>query len=191
MDFVKQNPEVTAALIRDLRSQTGDWRRRYQVKLSSCTRDVRSLAILSSQAQEQRLKKGLEVDLLVTQPGPEEADPDSNGGAGTELDKGESHERQRLRAEDGQQPEGVRLAEPRNVLPEEQRGVRAQLQDPVHTVDGLVDQVPVESDQPPVVDTHQNPSNKGHSDLVVSGSVKPKLPAKKKGGLKEKWVFHK
>ena len=191
VDFVKQNPEVTAALIRDLRSQTGDWRRRYQVKLSSCTRDVRSLAILSSQAQEQRLKKGLEVDLLVTQPGPEEADPDSNGGAGTELDKGESHERQRLRAEDGQQPEGVRLAEPRNVLPEEQRGVRAQLQDPVHTVDGLVDQVPVESDQPPVVDTHQNPSNKGHSDLVVSGSVKPKLPAKKKGGLKEKWVFHK
>ena len=72
IDFVKQNPEVTAALIRDLRSQSGNWQKRYQVKLSSCTRDVKGLAILTSQGQEQKLKGGVEVDLFVDQLGPED-----------------------------------------------------------------------------------------------------------------------
>ena len=35
-------------------------------------RDVRSLAILTSQGQEQKLKGGVEVDLFVDQLGPED-----------------------------------------------------------------------------------------------------------------------
>ena len=40
--------------------------------VSSCVRDVRSLAILTSQGQEQELKGGVEVDLFVDQLGPED-----------------------------------------------------------------------------------------------------------------------
>ena len=116
IDFVKQNPKVTAALIRDLRSQTGDWQKRYQVKLSSSTRDVKGLAILTSQEQEQKLKGGFEGDLLVDQLGPEDL---------------------AVSAEAEQQPGGDLLGEPRAVPPEERRGVRAQLRGPVHTVDDL------------------------------------------------------
>ena len=116
IDFVKQNPKVTAALIRDLRSQPGDWQKRYQVKLSSCTRDVKGLAILTSQEQEQKLKGGFEVDLLVDQLGPEDL---------------------AVSAEAEQQPGGDLLGEPRAVPSEERRGVRAQLRGPVHTVDDL------------------------------------------------------
>ena len=73
IDFVKQSPEVTAALIRDLRSHSEDWRRSYKVKTSSCTRDLRSLAIVSAYSQEQTLRQGLDVDLLIDQPGPDVA----------------------------------------------------------------------------------------------------------------------
>ena len=73
IDFVKQSPEVTAALIRDLRSHSEDWRSSYKVKTSSCTRDLRSLAIVSAYSQEQTLRQGLDVDLLIDQPGPDVA----------------------------------------------------------------------------------------------------------------------
>ena len=84
--------------------------------VSSCVRDVRSLAILTSQEQEQKLKGGFEVDLLVDQLGPEDL---------------------AVSAEAEQQPGGDLLGEPRAVPPEERRGVRAQLRGPVHTVDDL------------------------------------------------------
>ena len=80
IDFVRQNPEVTAALIKDLRNQSDDWRKRYQVKVSTCTRDGRNLAILCSQAQEGRLRKGFEVDLFMEQPDPRDLVPDVDGG---------------------------------------------------------------------------------------------------------------
>ena len=96
IDFVKQNPEVTAALIRELRSQSADWQKKYRVKLSSCTRDVRSLAILNSQGQEQKLERGFEIDLLVDQPGPE--DLAVNGVAGEDLQERELQGQQRVRA---------------------------------------------------------------------------------------------
>ena len=68
--FLKQNPDVTAALIRDLRAQSKDWRKRYKVKTSTCTRDLKGLAIVSSQGQEKQLERGLEVDLLIERPQP-------------------------------------------------------------------------------------------------------------------------
>ena len=40
--------------------------------VSSCVRDAKSLAILTSQGQEQKLKGGVEVDLFVDQLGPED-----------------------------------------------------------------------------------------------------------------------
>ena len=69
--FVKQDPEVTAALIRDLKAQSKDWQKRYKVKTSTCTRDVKGLAIVSSQSQEDELERGLEVDLLIERRQPE------------------------------------------------------------------------------------------------------------------------
>ena len=122
---------------------------------------------MSSQEQEQKLKGGFEVYLLVDQLGPEDL---------------------AVRAEAEQQPGGDLLGEPRAVPPEERRGVRAQLRGPVHTVDGLADQVP-EGDQPVMIDNHQSPLNEGQSDSVEGGSVKPNVPSKKKRKLREKWVF--
>ena len=75
VDFIKQSPEVTAALIRDLKSHNpDDWRKSYTVKTSSCTRDLRSLALVSAQSQEKTLQRGLDVDLFVDQLGPEVPD---------------------------------------------------------------------------------------------------------------------
>ena len=71
---------------------------------------------LTSQGQEQKLKGGFEVDLLVDQLGPEDL---------------------AVSAEAEQQPGGDLLGEPRAVPSEERRGVRAQLRGPVHTVDDL------------------------------------------------------
>ena len=70
VDFVKQTPQVTAALIRDLKSQKKDWQKNYKVKTSTCTRDLRSLAIVAAHSQKEELKRGLDVDLLVDQTGP-------------------------------------------------------------------------------------------------------------------------
>ena len=70
VDFVKQTPEVTAALIRDLKSQAKDWKRNYKVKTSTCTRDLKGLAIVVAHSQEDELKRGVDVDLLVDRPVP-------------------------------------------------------------------------------------------------------------------------
>ena len=70
IDFIKQTPEVTAALIRDLKSKTKDWKKNYKVKTSTCTRDLKGLAIVVANTQEDELKKGVDVDLLVDRPVP-------------------------------------------------------------------------------------------------------------------------
>ena len=82
VDFIKQSPEVTAALIRDLKSHNpDDWRKSYTVKTSSCTRDLRSLALVSAQSQEKTLQRGLDVDLFIDQLGPEVPDLEVPGAA--------------------------------------------------------------------------------------------------------------
>ena len=68
--------------------------------------------------------------------------------------------RQHVRAGAEQRPGGDLLEEPRGVLPEEQQGVQTQLRGPVHTVNGLHDQVHLESEQPVMIDNHQNESLK-------------------------------
>ena len=59
--------------------------------VSSCVRDVRSLAILTSQGQEQKLKGGVEVDLFVDQLGPEDravrAEAEQQRGGGLAADQ--------------------------------------------------------------------------------------------------------
>ena len=98
--------------------------------VSSCVRDVKGLAILTSQGQEQKLKGGVEVDLFVDQLGPED---------------------RAVRAEAEQQRGGDLLGGPRDVPPEGRQGVQAQLRGPVHTVGGLAaDQVPEGDRQSPL-----------------------------------------
>ena len=80
VDFVKQSPEVVAALIRGLKSQPENWRNNYKVKISTCTRDLRSLSIVCAHAQEERLRKGLEIDLMVDRLAPNLPDDDGVGG---------------------------------------------------------------------------------------------------------------
>ena len=103
--FLKQNPDVTAALIRDLRAQSKDWRKRYKVKTSTCTRDLKGLAIVSSQGQEKQLERGLEVDLLIERPQPGGEDGLVAGGEDDEhLGAGQLHE---LKIEPRVEPGGI------------------------------------------------------------------------------------
>ena len=102
----------------------------------------------------------------------------------------ELQRRQRVRAGAEKRPGGDLLGEPGGVLPEEQQGVQPQLRDPVHTVNGLHDQVHMESEQSVMIENHQNPLSEGRSDSEEGGTVRQKLPSKKKKQLKEKWVFH-
>ena len=67
IDFVKQDQKVTSALIRALRSRSQDWRENYKVKISTCTRDLRSITIVCAHSQEGELRKGFEIDLMVDQ----------------------------------------------------------------------------------------------------------------------------
>ena len=67
IDFVKQDQKVTSALIRGLRSRSQDWRENYKVKISTCTRDLRSITIVCAHSQEGELRKGFEIDLMVDQ----------------------------------------------------------------------------------------------------------------------------
>ena len=76
--FVKQTPEVTAALIKDLKNQSPSWRDRYKVQVSSCVRDVRQLSILTSSKQEEALRRGIDVDMFLDQP---HIDPRGGGDA--------------------------------------------------------------------------------------------------------------
>ena len=82
--FVKQDPALTAALIKDLKNHSEDWRSRYKVKSSTCTRDMKGLTVLCSHQQEQRLLEGLDVDILVGQ----HLRPDGDGAADDRNDGG-------------------------------------------------------------------------------------------------------
>ena len=52
------------------KSKTKDWKKNYKVKTSTCTRDLKGLAIVVANTQEDELKKGVDVDLLVDRPVP-------------------------------------------------------------------------------------------------------------------------
>ena len=157
--FVKQDPEVTAALIRDLKAQSKDWRKRYKVKTSTCTRDVKGLAIVSSQGQEGELERGLEVDLLIERRRPEgrhglaaDGEDDERLGAGQQQGPPGGHG-------DGHLEEG--MAEPQGG-PDQSLGEGGQL---------LVD--------------NRSPS-KTDQGVTRGDSETPKL---KKKGRKEKWIL--
>ena len=63
--FVKQDPAITAALIKDLRNHSNNWRLQYRVKTSTCTRDMKGLTILCSLQQENHLREGFEADIFM------------------------------------------------------------------------------------------------------------------------------
>ena len=98
--FVKQTPQVTAALVKDLKNGSPDWRKKYQVQTSTCTRDVRQLSIITS-SQERELERGVDIDMFVDQVGP------GAPGEGTgQLQQDESrHSSADDRHDDGPDPE--------------------------------------------------------------------------------------
>ena len=98
--FVKQNPEVTAALIRDLKSSSTDWRKHYQVKTSTCSRDLRSLALVCAGSQERALERGWDVDLMINHVQQlDGASRGQDGAKGSDLDAAVQPEGDRQHAE--------------------------------------------------------------------------------------------
>ena len=166
IDYVKQNPEVTAALIRDLRNQSDDWRKRYQVKVSTCTRDGRNLAILCSKAQGGRLREGFEVDLFMEQPDPRDLAPDADGGDKEVPNVG-------VQQQGGDQQE----VHAQDLVPDE-RGEQ-------HKVLPSGDAVPQIL---PKGDISENIEGDGALGLQDGPHALKKPTSKKKN--KEKWVFH-
>lgn len=113
VDFVKQTPQVTAALIRDLKSQPKDWQKNYKVQTSTCTRDLRSLALVAAHSQEEALRRGIDVDLFVDQTGPAVQRGDDDDVDGNPVERLGSGPDERV------QPEQVR-GQPEEVQPQVQ-----------------------------------------------------------------------
>ena len=181
ISFVKQTPEITAALVKDLKNQSPNWRERYQVKTLTCTRDVRSLSMITSRQQEEVLKRGLEVDLLVHQPQPG-------------LDKAGS------RDDDDDQDEELQRDQQDEVLEADRQGevLEADRQEEVLEADRQ-DAV-LEADQQAAV---PEPDQQDEFPENAVGRVQQKEQSRGDGAhhatalkqrkkrLKEKWVFEK
>ena len=174
IDFVKQSPEVTAALIRDLRSPKNqeDWRKSYKVKTLSCTRDLRSLALVSAQSQEKALKRGLDLDLFIDQPGP--GDPATDG---SEKDNAQ------LQLVHGDQ-QGLLQGEP-GALPVQEPGDDA-VQPGVVGKEAVLQLDAALGDGPEFQGSEaQGEKQSPQQELVPVGSSQPV----KKKALKERWVL--
>ena len=173
IQFTKQDANSTAALIKDLKNKDQDWRLRYQVKTSSCTRDVRNLAIIASHQQDQ-LANGLEVDILVEQ------DEGANRGDDVLDDRdggtGERHDGD-LEGGDGgavERDDGVRTDE-HVALPDQVE--RQQLETEENRVDRAISPMALQ-------ETGSEAAPGGAPGAAPGGDQHQR---KKK--LKEKWVF--
>ena len=149
-----------------LRNQSDDWRKKYQVKVSTCTRDGRNLAILCSQAQGGRLREGFEVDLFMEQPDPRDLAPDADGGDEEVPNVG-------VQQQGGDQQE----VHAQDLVPDE-RGEQ-------HKVLPSGDAVPQIL---PKGDISENIEGDGALGLQSGPHALKKPTSKKK--RKEKWVFH-
>ena len=65
LEYVRQDPEVTARLVQSLQSASSSWRSHYQVSTKTCTRDVKGLSILVDSSQPDQWQDGLDIDLIM------------------------------------------------------------------------------------------------------------------------------
>ena len=73
LHYVRQNPEVTAQLLRSLKAGAGAWRNVYKVKTLTCKRDLKAVAMLAEPQQEQQAP--VMVDVLLGEPQRDEVQP--------------------------------------------------------------------------------------------------------------------
>ena len=66
LHYVRQEPEVTAQLLKNLRAGANAWRSVYKVKTLTCKRDLKAVAVLAGPQQEQQAP--VLVDVLLGEP---------------------------------------------------------------------------------------------------------------------------
>ena len=77
LEYVRQDPEVTAKLVRSLQSTSPAWKSHYQVTTKTCIRDIKGLSILVDGSQPDQWQDGLDVDLVIGPQGPAQDAPDA------------------------------------------------------------------------------------------------------------------
>ena len=65
LEYIRQDPEVTARLVQSLQSASPSWKSHYQVSTKTCTRDVKGLAVLVDSSQPDQWQDGLDIDLIM------------------------------------------------------------------------------------------------------------------------------
>ena len=75
LEYVRQDPEVTAKLVRSLQSTSPAWKSHYQVTTKTCIRDIKGLSILVDGSQPDQWQDGLDVDLVIGPQGPAQDAP--------------------------------------------------------------------------------------------------------------------
>ena len=73
LHYVRQDPEVTSQLLKNLRAGADAWRNVYKVKTLTCTRDLKAVAVLAEPQQEQQAP--VMVDVLLGEPQRDEVQP--------------------------------------------------------------------------------------------------------------------
>ena len=74
LEYIRQDPEVTARLVQSLQSASPSWKSHYQVSTKTCTRDVKGLAVLVDSSQPDQWQDGLDIDLIMGSQAPEAQD---------------------------------------------------------------------------------------------------------------------
>ena len=65
LEYIRQDPEVTARLIQSLQSASPSWKSHYQVSTKTCIRDVKGLAVLVDSSRPDQWQDGLDVDIIM------------------------------------------------------------------------------------------------------------------------------
>ena len=65
LEYIRQDPEVTARLVQSLQSASPSWKSHYQVSTKTCTRDIKGLAVLVDNSQPDQWRDGLDIDLIM------------------------------------------------------------------------------------------------------------------------------
>ena len=65
LEYIRQDPEVTARLVQSLQSASPSWKSHYQVSTKTCTRDIKGLSILVDSSQPDQWRDGLDIDLIM------------------------------------------------------------------------------------------------------------------------------
>ena len=73
LHYVRQDPEVTSQLLKNLRAGADAWRNVYKVKTLTCKRDLKAVAVLAEPQQEQQAP--VMVDVLLGEPQRDEVQP--------------------------------------------------------------------------------------------------------------------